>query len=122
MCYLFIVIGGGLGALLRAIVVQGIGTLVKTSFPPGTLCVNTVGALLIGFLFGLFENRAVPLGLRPLLITGFLGGFTTFSSYSLETARLLADNHISSALLNIALNNVLCLVCTLLGLGISRLV
>jgi CrcB protein len=120
MNYIAILLGGGIGALLRYLSSQGIGALIKIPFPAGTLFVNAAGSLLIGFLFGLFESRAVPAGLRLFLITGFLGGFTTFSSYSLETVRLFSDGRISAALINIGLSNVLCLALTLLGLGISK--
>jgi CrcB protein len=120
MHYFFIILGGGIGALLRYLSTQSIGTLVKMSFPAGTLVANAAGAFIIGFLFGLFESRAVPQGVRLLLITGFLGGFTTFSSYSLETARLFAEGRFAPALINIGLHNVLCLGLALLGLGISQ--
>jgi CrcB protein len=120
MNYVCVIVGGGIGALLRYLSSRGIGALVKTPFPAATLVVNAAGAFIIGFLFGLFESRAVPQGVRLLLITGFLGGFTTFSSYSLETARLFADGRFAPALINIGLHNLLCLGLTLLGLGISR--
>jgi CrcB protein len=122
MRYLFIVLGGGIGALLRYFSSRGIEALVKSPFPAGTLLVNALGSLAAGFLFGVFENRIVPPGLRLLLITGFLGGFTTFSSYSLETARLFSGGQFSAALINIILSNALCLCLTLLGLGIGRMV
>jgi CrcB protein len=119
---LLVILGGGAGALLRYLSSQGIAALVKSSFPAGTLLVNAAGSLAIGFIFGLFESRAAPPALRLLLVTGFLGGFTTFSSYSLETARLFLAGQISTALITITLSNALCLGLTLFGLGLSRLV
>jgi CrcB protein len=120
MQYLSVLAGGAIGALLRYLSTQGISALVKAPFPAGTLLVNVIGSLVIGFLFGAFETRAVPAGLRLFLITGFLGGYTTFSSYSLETVRLFLAGSISTAFINIALNNLLCLGFTFLGLGLSQ--
>ena len=128
LCYylsmniVLVILGGGAGAALRYLATQGIGALLKTSFPAGTLFVNALGSLAIGFLFGLFESRAIPPGLRPLLVTGFLGGFTTFSSYSIETVRLFSGGEFLAALVNIGISNALCLALALLGLGLSRLV
>ncbi|WP_041611216.1 fluoride efflux transporter CrcB [Treponema primitia] len=120
MQYLSVLAGGAMGALLRYLSTQGISGLIKTPFPAGTLLVNMIGSLVIGFLFGVFETRAVPAGLRLFLITGFLGGYTTFSSYSLETVRLFLAGNISAAFINLALNNLLCLGFTFLGLGLSQ--
>jgi CrcB protein len=126
MNYVMVFLGGGLGAGLRYLTVQGVGAVFKQPsaappFPLGTLAVNVAGALIIGFLFGAFESRAVPANLRLFLITGFLGGYTTFSSYSLETVRLFMAGNIPAALVNLGLNNLLCLLMTLAGLGLSAL-
>ncbi|GHV55964.1 putative fluoride ion transporter CrcB [Spirochaetia bacterium] len=121
MNYLFVILGGGIGAVLRYLSTQGITALAKVPFPAGTLAVNVVGALIIGFLFSLFEARAVPVGLRLFLITGFLGGYTTFSSYSLETARLMLEGNIPMALLNLLLNNGVCLLFVVLGISAGKL-
>jgi CrcB protein len=118
---LSVLAGGAAGALLRYLSAQGINAVVKISFPAGTLLVNALGSLIIGFLFGAFEIRAVPANLRLFLITGFLGGFTTFSSYSLETVRLFLEGSVSAALVNMGLNNILCLSLALTGLSLSRL-
>jgi CrcB protein len=125
MNLLLVIVGGGLGAGLRYLSVQGVGAIFKQPlaaqpFPLGTLAVNVAGSLIIGFLFGVFEIRVVPAGLRLFLITGFLGGYTTFSSYSLETVRLFMAGSIPAALINMGLSNLLCLFMTLAGLGLSR--
>ncbi|WP_010263766.1 fluoride efflux transporter CrcB [Treponema primitia] len=120
MNLLLVILGGGCGAGLRYLSVRGIGAVFKPSFPLGTLAVNAAGALIIGFLFGAFEIRAVPAQFRLFLITGFLGGYTTFSSYSLETVRLFMTGSISAAIANMVLNNLLCLGFTFLGLGLSQ--
>lgn len=96
--YLCIFIGGGLGALARYLMSTGImdrmsGIMSGThehQFPWGTLAVNLLGALLIALIAEVLGNRAAsPDWLRALLITGILGGFTTFSAFSLESANLL---------------------------------
>ena len=81
-----IAIGGAAGSVLRYGVSQGIHTLVGRGFPWGTLVVNSLGSLLVGFLFVyLVERSAVSEVLRAALFIGLLGGFTTFSTFSLET-------------------------------------
>ncbi|MDR0784898.1 MAG: fluoride efflux transporter CrcB [Treponema sp.] len=124
MSYLLVVIGGGLGALGRYAVSR---TLDKTfsaeldGFPIGTLVVNAVGALLIGFFFGLFEAYAAGAKTRLFVITGFLGGWTTFSTYSLDTARLFSSGNLKQALLNVVLNNAVCILLVLAGINISKI-
>jgi CrcB protein len=120
MTYVCVLIGGGLGALTRYLTTEAIQSAVKTKFPAGTLLVNAAGAFLIGFLFKIFETRAVPSEPQFFALTGFLGGYTTFSTYSLETAHYFINGDISKGLLNIFLNNGLCLVCAALGLRLGR--
>jgi len=88
---LLIFFGGGAGALLRHVVGLFVSHHVKShTFPYHTLCVNLAGAFLIGALAEFFALRtAWPEAVRFLLVTGFLGGFTTFSAFSLETALML---------------------------------
>lgn len=82
--------GGIVGTLLRFATASWVSAHWPRQFYLGTLAVNLVGCLLIGLLYGLFLNRPlVPLELRTGLIVGFLGGLTTFSSFSLDTVRLL---------------------------------
>lgn len=103
---LFIALGGGVGAVLRywlAHWAQGLG---GEAFPSGTLVVNVVGCLLIGFLASLFAGPFIVRDeVRLGLLVGLLGGFTTFSSYGLETLALLGDRAYGLAFLNIALAN-----------------
>ncbi|MDR2484128.1 MAG: fluoride efflux transporter CrcB [Treponema sp.] len=122
MKYVCIIIGGGIGAVLRYISTQIIQTICTVSFPVGTFFVNSLGALLIGFLFNTFEQITAPAGLRLFVITGFLGGYTTFSTYSLETVRYCMHGNLKQAFMNIALNNIVCMLCVWLGIRISNLV
>jgi CrcB protein len=93
MLYLIVFIGAGIGGALRHGVNVGAAKLFGFGFPFGTLIVNVVGSFAMGLLAGFFVYRAgVPQHLRLFLTTGILGGFTTFSSFSLDAA-LLIERH-----------------------------
>jgi CrcB protein len=117
---LYIALGGGIGSVLRYLSIQLIQKNIETLFPLGTLCVNTLGALVIGFVFNTFQTHIIPMELRLLLITGFLGGYTTFSAYSLETVQRLLNGDITQALLNILVSNAVCLLFVFLGIWLSK--
>jgi CrcB protein len=120
MNYIFVIIGGGIGALLRYLSTQFVNKLFTISFPIGTLFVNSIGALFIGFLYKTFETHVVPIELRLLLIVGFLGGYTTFSTYSLETVQYLMNGNYKQALLNIIITNIVCIIFVTIGVMISK--
>ncbi len=90
--YVAIAIGAALGANLRYIIGRWAAGIFGASFPFGTLLINVVGSLLIGAILGYTSQRA-PIGetARLLLVTGLLGGFTTFSSFSWETLALIGE-------------------------------
>jgi fluoride exporter len=107
MKYVYIAAGGAAGSIIRYWVSQAISIKYPTAFPTGIFFVNLTGALLIGFLFGLFTlNGHLDEKLRFLLFIGFLGGFTTFSSFALENMKLLQDGLIVTSLLYILLTNL----------------
>jgi CrcB protein len=115
--------GGSVGCALRYLATLGAARVGGTDFPWGTLAVNVVGCLLAGLLFGLMEDRAAfSPTVRLLLMTGFLGGFTTFSAYSLEAANLLRDGTMLLALLSLAANNVIGIACAFGGFYLGRAV
>jgi CrcB protein len=89
---LFIALGGGIGSAARYLMVQLAALLLGPQLPWGTLAVNIVGGFAMGFLAGSFEGRTVSNDLRLFLTTGILGGFTTFSAFSLDTVRLFQSN------------------------------
>jgi CrcB protein len=122
MNYLCIAIGGGFGALLRYFSINFINLSVIRKFPFGTLFVNCIGALLIGSLINFFDIFQINIKWRLFLVTGFLGGYTTFSTYSLETVQYFINGNIKHALINILLNNVLCIVFVLLGIGLNKII
>jgi CrcB protein len=119
MNLLFVALGGSAGAIARYCLGTFINSNVNAQFPYGTLFVNVTGSFVIGFLFAMFERLSLPNELKLLLITGFLGAYTTFSSYSLETVRLAMEGKMSVALVNFLLNNGLCLACTVAGMAAS---
>jgi len=122
MAYILVILGGGTGALLRYVSTQSVHAVLKTQSSWGTLFVNCVGALIIGFLVNFFDMNLLSAKWRLLLITGFLGGYTTFSAYSLETVQYFINGNIKYALINIFANNILCILLVLLGLWINNLV
>jgi fluoride exporter len=122
MEYLFIIIGGGLGALFRYLSNNLINSSFKINFPLGTFFVNCVGALLIGFFISIFDRYNINIKYKLLIITGFLGGYTTFSAYSLETVQFLCNGNIKQALLNILLNNIACILFVFIGIGINKVI
>jgi CrcB protein len=121
MPYLYLAIGGGLGAVLRYLSSQFINLSVNNKFPLGTLFVNCIGALLIGFLVKIFDGSQIDIKWKLFLVTGFLGGYTTFSAYSLETVQYFIAGNIKVAFANIFLNNILCILFVLLGMQLNKI-
>jgi len=122
MGFVYIVIGGGVGALLRYFTSQFVNGLYNKNFPLGTLLVNCIGALLIGFLINIFDTFGINTKFKLLLITGFLGGYTTFSTYSIETVNYFINGNIKYGIVNILLNNILCILFVLLGLWLNKII
>ena len=91
------------------------------TFPWGTLSVNVAGCFAIGLLATAFEERSVlPPELRLAVLVGLLGGFTTFSTFGLETWRLLEDAEIARALANVTASVVVCLLAVVVGVRLAR--
>lgn len=113
--------GGALGAVLRFGMSSYIYRLLGRDFPYGTLAVNVVGSLVMGILFILFVERGlVSAEWRSAIIIGFIGAFTTFSTFSIETLMLVESGELSRAALNVVLSVTLCLAATWLGLVMGR--
>ena len=119
---IFIAIGGSFGAVSRYLVSKGINVLSTGIFPYGTLTVNIIGAFLIGLLFSVFNDLVIPVHYKSMITVGFLGAFTTFSSYSLESVNLLMSGEYKIAAFNILLNNLFSLVAVMGGIVLFRLI
>lgn len=104
MTYLAISIGAVLGANARFLVGGWIAERFGAAFPWGTLVINVTGSLLIGFVITLSTERLAPDWFRPLLAIGFLGSYTTFSTFSYETLSLVQNGAWLAAAANVAVS------------------
>lgn len=121
--YILIFLGGGIGCVVRYWVSKSsYNTLIAQNFPYGTLIVNVTGSLLMGFLFIIMLERLNSFApqLRALLLIGFLGGYTTFSSLSIETFIFFEQDEFMKAFLNVGLNFVLCISAVWLGVILGK--
>jgi CrcB protein len=117
----YIGLGGFLGASSRYLISKWVEMKWENVFPSGTLVVNTLGSFLLGFLMVIFiEKTANYTNLKIILTTGFLGAFTTFSTFSFETMMLLEDQSFLIAGLNVITNLFLGLLAVMLGIFIAR--
>lgn len=113
--------GGGLGSVFRYLTSQGVQHLLPNQFPFGILFVNIVGSFLMGFLsLFLIHQLVLPMPLRVGILIGVLGGFTTFSSFSMVTVKLFELGCYTQAITNIVVSVVGCLLATLLGLWLAN--
>ena len=112
-----VVIGGGLGAGARYLLCELMLSRLGPAFPWGTLTVNLLGSILLGVIAQLgLSGASMSIELRLLLTTGFMGGFTTYSTFNYETLRLLQDGRWSATALNVGLTLVACLAGGALGM------
>lgn len=120
---LYISAGGAAGSLSRYWLSGVVQRLGGGSFPFGTFAVNMLGCLLFGAVWGFFENRLLPGSeMRLLFLTGFMGAFTTFSTYMFETAELVKYGQLFMALLNVAGQSIVGLALVIAGIAIGKLV
>ena len=115
--------GGALGASLRYLIAAVTHEVLGHDFPYGTLMVNIIGSFIIGYLLVLLPEQegGIPI-VRLLLITGVLGGFTTYSAFSVETLQLLQDGHLTKAGLNITMTLFFCFIAVWAGFLAARLI
>lgn len=114
-------LAGGLGAVARFIIDGMVRAWVRTALPVGTMAINVTGSLLLGFLTGLVLGHRAPEALQLILGTGFLGGYTTFSTASFETVRLIQSRRTGLALFNALGTMAASVLAVLAGAGLSRL-
>jgi fluoride exporter len=118
---IIIALGGGIGSVLRYLTALLVNKYFASSFPYATFLTNIFGCLLIGLFCGLFEkNINLSSELRFFLVTGFCGGYTTFSTFSNENIQLLESNQMLIAFLYMGLSVFVGLIATWFGLWIVK--
>ncbi|HKB87220.1 MAG TPA: fluoride efflux transporter CrcB [Ignavibacteriaceae bacterium] len=119
--YLIVSLGAALGGGLRYWASNVTYRFLPSTFPYGTLAVNIIGSFILGIIIFVFDQKElISPGMKLFLTIGFCGGFTTFSTFSLETINLLKDSQFIPGLLNILLNLFLCLAGVALAYFISK--
>jgi CrcB protein len=119
--WVLLVVGGGIGSALRYALALGVDARVGLRFPLGTLAVNLCGCFAIGVFASLADLRGtISPSLRLFLVTGLLGGFTTFSAFGMETFQLLQDGRAAAALANAAGSVVLGVCAVAAGVWLVR--
>lgn len=119
--YLLVVMGGGTGALARYVAASAIMTRFGGRFPLGTLVINVTGSFLIGFLMTMLTERfQLDPRWRLLLVAGFLGGYTTFSTLEWETYTAVRDGGLWTAMLNVVSSIMLGYIAVWLGAMLAR--
>jgi fluoride exporter len=115
MTALLICVSGGLGATLRLILDGMIRALITSSYPVGTTVINVTGSFLLGLVTGLATSELLPHQWQLVVSSGFLGGYTTFSTASFETVRLIEDRRYVAAALNGLGMLLICTIAAALG-------
>ena len=120
--FLLIAVGAAFGANARYLIGLWAGSRYGADFPYGTFIVNIIGSLLLGFLVTLGSGRLhISAEARLLLAVGFLGSFTTFSAYTVESMNLLREASLWQGLLNMVSNSLVGLLFAVLGAALARL-
>ncbi|MFT6006335.1 MAG: CrcB protein [Pseudoalteromonas tetraodonis] len=121
MLYFLIGVAGGCGAILRYLIGRATMNLAWAALPFGTLIANLLGCFLIGYLsWSLVHKWQLSQDLQVVVLTGFLGGFTTFSAFSLETVRMFENGPAWQAISYVALKVTLCIVMCFVGLLLAK--
>jgi CrcB protein len=121
MQWFAIALGGALGSVLRFAAVGYLTPLLNYRFPLGTFVVNIVGSFLIGVAYVLLvEKTTLPVEWRMFFITGVLGGFTTFSAFSLEILQLWQEGHVFNALLYASSSVIVGLLMAFVGMALTQ--
>ena len=118
--YLAVALGGAMGSMGRYWMTLMLSRNPPNWLPLATLSVNIIGSFIIGIVWAYLQQRSQNELLRLFVSVGLLGGFTTFSTFSLETIHMISSGHVGHAVLNIGLNVIICLVAVALGMGLGR--
>tara|TARA_Y100000748_G_scaffold267904_1_gene239114 strand:- start:611 stop:988 length:378 start_codon:yes stop_codon:yes gene_type:complete len=120
--FIAIFLGGGCGALSRYLIIDQMNKLGTNSFPYGTMLVNVLGAFLIGIVYYLLMSKIIINEQLKVFITiGFLGGFTTFSSFNLDFFRLIESGNIFPALMYALVTLLTTIVAFYIGYSLSKI-
>ncbi len=117
---LIIAVGGAIGSVCRYVMVDFVQRLTHPAFPYGTLAVNVVGSLIVGLISGHIMNMQAHPMIRPALIVGFCGGFTTFSTFSFETFGLINGGEWWRAAIYVVASVVTCIAGAAIGFAATR--
>lgn len=116
-CTIFVAAGGAIGAVMRYWTAEFIHLCFERGFPLGTMTVNVIGSFLMGFLAILFIQKfSHSVEMRGFFLIGMLGGYTTFSTFALDTFNLFAQGKLGFAIFNMVLSVILCVIAA--GLGV----
>ncbi|MBN1610210.1 MAG: fluoride efflux transporter CrcB [Polyangiaceae bacterium] len=119
--FLWVCVGGAAGSGARYLVSGWVLRTLGNAFPYGTLAVNVVGSFLVGALMHVgLSSEALSPAMRLALITGAMGGFTTFSAFSYETLQLIQDGAWAHVALNVTITVAACLAASFLGIAVGR--
>jgi len=118
--YILLAAGGAIGTVLRYSMSGLTYRIVNGGFPWGTLFVNLTGSFIIGFLWGIFEMQNISSNMRNFIFIGILGGFTTFSTYALESLNLFRDGELKLAMSNLFISNICGLILVFAGFMLSK--
>ena len=120
--YLLLATGGAIGTILRYSMSGLTYRMVNSVFPWGTIVVNLTGSFAIGLLWGFFEIQNISSNMRNFIFIGILGGFTTFSTYALESLNLFRDGEIKLAMTNMLISNICGLILVFAGFMLSKFI
>lgn len=120
--YILVSVGAAIGGVARYWLSNFVYKFLPENFPYGTFTVNLIGSIILGIVIYFFDSKElISPGLRLFLTIGFCGGFTTFSTFSLETINLLRDSQYLLAMLNIFSSVILCLAAVYIVSLITRI-